>query len=174
MAAEEEREEGEGEEQRAERGVRLGGILRIGILVLVVLILAAGGAFFVITRFLSGGPSRVAGEVVSEPPSVFSLARFETNLADKDENHVISVKMSLAYPKINGKENERLTRELEERVPQIRDIIILHLGTKYARELGDERGKEKLKMELISKINGKVRRESGRISDIFFEELVIQ
>jgi len=64
------------------------------------------------------------------------------------------------------------TEEVNQRMPQIRDSILLLIGNKTYEELQDLQGKKQLKAELISKLNSILHK--GKVKDIYFTDFVVQ
>jgi flagellar FliL protein len=68
--------------------------------------------------------------------------------------------------------NEPVKVELTQRMPQIRDAILLLVGNKTYEELQDLQGKKQLKAEMTSKINSIL--QTGKIKAIYFTDFVVQ
>jgi flagellar FliL protein len=64
------------------------------------------------------------------------------------------------------------TEEVTQRMPQIRDSILLLISNKTYEELSDLQGKKQLKAELISKLNSILHK--GKVKDIYFTDFVVQ
>lgn len=136
-----------------------------------VLILAGGAAFF----FLSGGDEEVKDPAEEVPvPQVAAptmgplvdINEFVVNIISGDENHYIKTSLTLELS------SPEASDEVNLRMPQMRDAIILILGNKDYRELQDMQGKKQLKAELLSRINSIL--TSGKVTSIFFTDFVVQ
>jgi flagellar FliL protein len=69
-------------------------------------------------------------------------------------------------------DSEKTKKAIEARKPQIRDIILFHLGNKRFNEVRDLQGKKQLRAELVRKINSAV--NAGKIRTLFFTGFVVQ
>ena len=62
--------------------------------------------------------------------------------------------------------------EVNKRMPQIRDAILLLIGNKTFDELQDIQGKNQVKAELKSKINSFLK--TGKVTNIYLTDFVVQ
>ncbi len=62
--------------------------------------------------------------------------------------------------------------ELNERMPQIKDAVLLLVGNKTFDELRDMQGKIQLRAELINRLNGIL--VKGKVKRIYFTDFVVQ
>ena len=62
--------------------------------------------------------------------------------------------------------------EVEKRMPQMRDAILLLIGNKTYEELQDLQGKKQLKAEITSKINSFLK--VGKVKAVYFTNFVVQ
>jgi flagellar protein FliL len=69
-------------------------------------------------------------------------------------------------------EGKELSPELEEKKAVFRDIIIRQLSSKSLEEISTVKGKEKLKEEIVSEINPRLK--DGKIKNIYFTDFVVQ
>lgn len=97
---------------------------------------------------------------------IYPLDKFIVNLLSSNGERFLKIKMDL---ELSGPE---LTAELDKKKPMIRDIIIRTLSSKTFQEISTNRGKEKLKDELVEKINNVL--TDGYIKNIFLIEFVVQ
>jgi len=97
---------------------------------------------------------------------LFPLKTFIVNLADKEGKRYLRVTMEMELI------NEEAKVELEKRLPQIRDNILMIIPTKTFEELNSAKGKIELRDELLTKLNGLLLEEY--IKNIYFTEFVIQ
>lgn len=67
--------------------------------------------------------------------------------------------------------SELLKPELDKKVPVIRDIIIRTLTSKTFEEISTQKGKERLKDELVGKINEIL--TDGFIKNVYFTDFVV-
>ena len=149
-------------------------ILLIG--VLIVLMLGMGGGLFLIWNKLStintqanadtsGQPSQ---ETIPEQPlgAIYALDTFIVNLADEKRNRYLRVTMDLEL--VDAMDTDKLT----ERLPQVRDSILMILPSKRFVEIASMEGKTALRDEIITKLNSLYSKEV--VSNIFFTEFVVQ
>jgi flagellar protein FliL len=73
-----------------------------------------------------------------------------------------------------GGEGPALNPYITERMPKIRDVIIMTLSSKTADEVLSGEGKIALKEELIEVINEALEFEEGPIVDLYFSEFIVQ
>jgi flagellar FliL protein len=64
------------------------------------------------------------------------------------------------------------TKEVETRMAEIRDVIIVLLGSKRSQDLTSIEGKERLRDEIITRINSRL--QAATANRVFFKEFIIQ
>ncbi len=146
--------------------------LVIAVMLVVTIGLAAG--FFMVWSKLSDLSTPANGVVNTETDQgqtaqlgpLFSLDTFIVNLADPQRNRYLRITMDLELAASSDAE------KLNERLPQIRDRILMILPSKRFEEIASMEGKTALRDEIIGKLNGLFPTEV--ISNIFFTEFVIQ
>ena len=152
-------------------------IIVMGLLVL--LMVAIGGGLFMMWSKVSAlnqvvnppsqEESQEAIKEESEEPKiglVFPLDSFIANLADPGGNRFLRATMELEL------KNDDLTKEMEKRLPQIRDCILMVLPTRTYQDIQTVEGKIALRTEIIAKLNVLLKKEA--ISNIYFTEFVTQ
>ncbi|WP_051327927.1 flagellar basal body-associated FliL family protein [Desulfatirhabdium butyrativorans] len=146
-------------------------IAAVGVLVLALV----GGGFFMMWKKLSTidkikeEVTAAAAPKVEQPPSIgplFALESFIVNLADPGGKRYLRVTMNLELR--DGKVNEAIT----QRLPQVRDCILMVLPTRKVDDLQSIEGKNALREELITKLNQLL--GAGSVTKIYFTEFVIQ
>jgi len=138
---------------------------------------AIGGGFYMLWSKMS--QMNVAGteETVAEEGEedgeeddtigpMYSLDSFVVNLAEGGSNRYLRVTMELEL------DNEVLKTELEQRLPQVRNAMLMILPTKKTSDINTVDGKLTLRDQLIDEINGFL--TTGEITNIYFTEFVIQ
>jgi len=95
-----------------------------------------------------------------------NIEEFIVNIISDENNHYVKASLTIELASEPAKE------ELEKRMPQIRDAILLLVGNKTFEELQDLQGKKQLKAELLSKINAIL--YSGKAKSIYFTDFVVQ
>ena len=140
--------------------------------VLVVLIGAGIGAFL----FLGGeeepvkiSPEEEQAEMERQAKMVGPMVNIDTfivNIIDDEESRYLKASITV---EVNTPE---ATMEIAERMPQIKDAILLLVGNKTYGELKDLQGKIQLRAELLNKINSVL--VNGRVKRIYFTDFVVQ
>ncbi len=69
-------------------------------------------------------------------------------------------------------DNDDLTKEMEKRLPQIRDCILMILPTRTYQDIQTVEGKIALRSEIVAKLNALLKKEA--ITNIYFTEFVTQ
>ena len=149
-------------------------VLLIGVMML--LMLGLGGGLFMMWNKLSDLNARSvanAGEKNGQDGNqeqpmgpIFSLDTFIVNLADKDGNRYLRVTMDLELG------TPELENEISQRLPQVRDSILMILPTKRFADISTVQGKTTLRDEMLGTINGYLAK--GKITNIYFKEFVVQ
>ena len=106
------------------------------------------------------------GEEADTIGPMYSLDSFVVNLAEGGGNRYLRVTMELEL------DNEVLKTELEQRLPQVRNAMLMILPTKKTDDINTVDGKLALRDQLIDEINGFL--TTGEITNIYFTEFVIQ
>ena len=160
-------------EEVEEQGAKKTGFPFVAIAI-VALFCGAGGAAGVI--FVTGGPvpveaeaarEKVGGEMVAPfGERVLQLDPFVVNVGE--EGYPRYLKLNLAF-EVDSPES---LAELEQRVPQVRDMTILLLSSKRLTELSDFEGKAVLKEDLRDRVGALV--PGGSVESVMFTEFVVQ
>ncbi|WP_321367218.1 flagellar basal body-associated FliL family protein [uncultured Desulfuromusa sp.] len=139
--------------------------------VLILLIGAGVGAFL----FLSGDKeekispeeeqARLEKQAKEVGPMV-SIDGFIINILDDEESRYLKAAITLEV------DSEEASMEINSRMPQLKDAILLLIGNKTFGELNDLQGKIQLRAELINKINSILLK--GKVKRIYFTDFVVQ
>lgn len=136
----------------------------------VVLLVAVGAAAYLLgARSAQNAVEEVAVEETEKPEGVgpmVDVKDFIMNILDKNETRYLKASITLEL------ENEETVVEVNERMPQIRDSILLLIGSKTFAELNDLQGKLQLRAEIIVRLNKLLKK--GKIKGIYFTEFVVQ
>ena len=135
------------------------------------------GGLFVVYTLISDKINVVLEEVMlgqDEPVvkeveaigQMFKLDDFVVNLADKDTKRYIRVGITLEI------KTAAAVDEVQKRLPQVRDAIIVNLSSKQAEDIEGETGKDFLRKSLLIKINEVL--SIGKIYNLYFTDFVIQ
>lgn len=152
-------------------------IIMMGLLVL--LMVAVGGGLFMMWSKVSALDQVVnppdqeeSQEAIKEETEetkigpVIPLESFIANLADPGGNRFLRATMELEL------ENDDLIKEIEKRLPQIRDCILMILPTRRYQDIQTVEGKIALRSEIVAKLNALLKKEA--ITNIYFTEFVTQ
>lgn len=178
----EEEEMEELEEEPAPGKKRSGEKARKGGLPLIPLILAivigggaiAGGGYFAWSKFFASSPKGPgkgpeAGATAGEAANIGVIEPLETfivNLADNGGKRFLKVGINLELS------DPGLGEEVKNKLPVIRDAILVLLSNKSYADIGDARGKSLLREEILARINPFLK--EGRIKKVYFSEFVVQ
>jgi len=166
-------EENKEQEQQEQKG----GKKKLIILLVALLLLLGGGGgaaykFLVLDKQKEEQKENKAEKIQEEIRNVedlgimFEVGTFVVNLADKDADRYLKVTIILEI------ENEQVKQEVEKRLPQIKDSITTLLFTKTSRELKTAEGVEKLKEEILRRVNAIL--PLGGVKNVYFTDFVIQ
>ena len=150
---------------------------------LIIIIIAAvilflgiiGGGFFFMWKMMTTTLQQnqvTAEETVAEEEQVneikplYSLDTFIVNLADQGGKRYLRVTMELEIDAIE------VTEEINQRLPQLRNSILMLVPSKSYAEIGTAEGKATLRDELMAEMNTFL--TTGQITNIYFTEFVVQ
>ena len=140
--------------------------------VLLVVTLGLAGGFFMMWNKLSAlnTQSNAAAQdqqvQTTALGTLFPLDTFIVNLADQERSRYLRVTMDLELVAPTD------TEKLNERLPQVRDRILMLLPSKRFADIASTEGKTALRDEIIGKLNGLF--PENVITNIFFTEFVVQ
>lgn len=95
-----------------------------------------------------------------------NIDTFIVNIIDDEESRFLKAAITLELTTPEG------AAESSERMPQIKDAILLLVGNKTFSELQDLQGKIQLRAELINRINSVLLK--GKVKRIYFTDFVVQ
>lgn len=138
--------------------------------VLVLLIGAGVGAFL----FLGGDDKKISPEEeqaalemqAKQVGPMVNIESFIVNILDDQESRYLKAAITLEVT------NEEVSMELNQRMAQIKDAILLLIGNKTFSELNDLQGKMQLRAELLNKVNSILLK--GKVKRIYFTDFVVQ
>jgi len=111
----------------------------------------------------TGGGSHDSAAAVAD---FYSLEPFIVNIDDGDKDRFLKLKVDL---EVSSKE---VAAELEQRLPQVKDIMIGLLSGQSFSDIRSTEGKDYLREELQTRLNAVVRK--GIVRQVFFTEFVVQ
>ena len=142
--------------------------------VLLVLTIGLAAGFFMMWNKLSALSTQANMAVTSENGKVqaaalgplYSLDTFIVNLADAGRSRYLRVTMDLELAQSAD------TGKLTERLPQVRDSILMILPSKQFDDIASMEGKIALRDEILAKLNSLFGNDV--VTNIFFTEFVVQ
>jgi flagellar FliL protein len=140
--------------------------------VLLVVTLGLAGGFFMMWNKLSALNTQSNAAAQNQQVQtaalgkLFPLDTFIVNLADQERSRYLRVTMDLELVAPTD------TEKLNQRLPQVRDRILMLLPSKRFADIASTEGKSALRDEMIGKLNGLF--PENVITNIFFSEFVVQ
>ena len=149
-------------------------LMFIVIAVMLVITIGLAGGFIMMWSKLSSlsVPANGVANAATEPAQtaqlgpLFSLETFIVNLADSERNRYLRITMDLELLADTD------TEKLNERLPQVRDRILMILPSKRFEDIASVEGKTTLRDEIIEKLNNLF--PKAVVSNIYFTEFVVQ
>lgn len=146
----------------------------IGAVVLVLLIGGGVAGWFLLKKDPPPPEEQDPGQQVPVPDlnkeatigPMVNIDEFIVNIISSDNPHYVKASLTVELS------NEEVVPEVEQRMPQVRDAILLLIGNKTYEELQDLQGKKQLKAELTSRINSFL--QAGKVRSIYFTNFVVQ
>ena len=139
----------------------------------VVLVLAGGG--YVGWTMLTPQPGQTGADGGQAPDTeakeievgaMFDMDPFVVNLNEAGGKRYLKSKIEIEFV------GDNVRIELANRLPQLRDVVLLHLSSKTLDEIRSVDGKIELKNALIKRINQVLKQ--GKIRNLYFTQFVIQ
>ena len=171
------------EEEVVEKKAKGNTVLIIVVALLVLLLIGGGAAAF----FLLGSNDEEASAPVAQQQDagkpekkksskkstdhltigpMYPMAQFVVNLLSESGNRFLKVAVDLELS------DAKLQPEMDQKKSLIRDIIIRTFSSKTFEEISTLKGKDKLKDEVLDKINQNL--SDGHVKNIFFTDFVVQ
>ena len=97
---------------------------------------------------------------------MYPMAQFVVNLLSESGNRFLKVAVDLELS------DPKLQPEMDHKKSLIRDIIIRTFSSKTFEEISTLKGKDKLKDEVLDKINENL--SDGQVKNIYFTDFVVQ
>ena len=163
------------EEQTEKSGGKKKLLIIIGAVVLVLLIGGGVGGYFLFFKKEEPPPEekdpghKVPVPAINKEAAVgpmVNIEEFIVNIISADTPHYVKASLTVELTE------EAAKAEVEQRMPQVRDAVLLLIGNKTYDELQDLQGKKQLKAELINKINSFL--VTGKVKSIYFTNFVVQ
>ena len=142
--------------------------------VMVLFMVLVGGGFYMMWMKINAlaPPEEIAeedtedAEEVTEVGEMFPLDTFVVNLADSGGKRYLRATLQLELVP------EQVAETFEQRLPQIRDVILTILPTKTFEDIRTVAGKAALREEILQRLNTLLNVEG--VANIYFTEFVIQ
>ena len=136
----------------------------------IVIILGGGFAGWKLFLHKSGDEGAEAAKTENAaketPGHIVAMDPFIINLADPSEVIYLKVTVNLEV------ESEIMTEEIQKRMPQIRDAILMLLTSNTADDVKSTGGKLKLQDDMVVRINHFL--QTGKVKAVYFTEFVMQ
>ena len=97
---------------------------------------------------------------------LYGMDPFVVNVTGDGYNRFLKLRVELEASDVDLKE------ELDARLPQVRDALIVLLSSKQLSDITDFEGKALLKEDMLERVNDLL--DSGQIRSILFTEFVVQ
>ena len=139
---------------------------------IVVILLSVGIAAYLLGTNNSETSANGEGEESVQEQSSASIGPmvdindFIINILDKNETRYLKAAITIEL------DSEETAAEVNQRMAQIRDAMLLLIGNKTFSELSDLQGKLQLRAEIIARLNKIL--TTGKVKGIYFTEFVVQ
>jgi len=179
MADEEKDRKEQPEAQKKKFPVMIVVVALVGVLVIAG---AAAGYFLVLAPKMKGGEKGEGGEAARQvhaakaeghgggggetPPSLKPLDPFIVNLSDAQGQRYLKAVVQLET------DNPAAEAEINTKLPQVRDEILMILSNKTFDDVASVAGKRMLKREIAQAVNRYL--VEGRVTNVYFTEFVVQ
>jgi len=141
--------------------------LKYIIIGLAIMIIIPVIGFFVVSKFvLKDDQAEQSKKQSAEVGEIFPLEVIVVNIANTGGTRYLRAGISFEVVDTN------VINELTQRIPQIKDLIIMILSVKELEDLIDFSGKNQIRKEIFEKINAVLM--NGKIKNVYFTEFVIQ
>ena len=180
--ADEEMEEIESSEDNEQSGPGLLFRLRKVFLLLGIIVVQAAAAYavarFLILPRLPGEAAETTADSlaasaaspapagVQERGTIVMMDNVVVNLVDARGTHYLKVAVALEF-----KEKE-LEQEINERMPELRDMLINHLASRRMEEVINRDAREIIKRQLLDLFNRRL--QAGQLLNVYFSDFVVQ
>ena len=149
-------------------------IIIIGVLVLV--FASVAGGYMIAAKSTKATVASTAAPKVVEvknpllSTNTLALDDFLVNLSDAGSKKYLKIKVVFGY------EDTAVKTEItsESKLPVIRDCIISLLRSKTSADLQNQKGEDALKKEISDKINPLLSSTIGKITNVYFNDIIIQ
>lgn len=116
-----------------------------------------------LTKMLGGSPESFSGQ---EPEFMYAVPEILVNINAQGRERFLSVKFYLGHDELE------LEKELDKRMPEIRDAVLKILWGKSIEDVNSPEGKELLRGEIFQVINDMLHR--GKLRGVYFWHVMVQ
>ena len=146
-------------------------IFLIGLPLLLLLILGGGaGAYFLgVFNGDTGRNNEVNGNNTQDIQALGPLVEMEdfvVNIMHKDATRFLKIGITLEA------EDEKSIKALQNRMPQVKDAVLLLVGNRKFSDIKDLQGKMQLKADLLARIKNLA--GQGTVTNLYFTDFVVQ
>lgn len=145
-------------------------LIIIIVAILLLLIVGGGAAYFMLgSKDKKVDPETEAAALAAQAKRVGPMVNIDTfivNILDDNESRYLKAAITLEV------DAETTVAEINNRLPQIKDAILLLIGNKTFGELRDIQGKLQLRGELINRLNEIL--SKGKVKRVYFTDFVVQ
>lgn len=113
-----------------------------------------------------GGHGEKKGGHGEAQGSIVLMESVVVNLQGNERTHFLKVAPGLEVG------SPETAAEIEERMPELRDLVISHFGSRGVDEVIGREGRERVKQALLADINGRL--HAGQVLNIYFSDFVVQ
>lgn len=142
-----------------------GGALKILLIIVLALVVIAGGIFAGYKFAMKSAPKTTTIKVQNLNKLTYGLGEFVIKLADTDSDRYLKVKISLEY------NDEKFKEELDKSNTQIRDAVNTLLMSKKVTDIKAQ-NLNKLKKDILDKINPIL--TTNQVTNIYFDDIIVQ
>lgn len=111
-------------------------------------------------------PSPQSTTLRTDPGPMVKLREFLVNIISEDNSNYLKTSMTIELS------NTGAQKELETRMPQVRDAILMLISNKTFDELYDLHGKKQLKAEITLTVNSIL--SSGEVTAVYLTDFIVQ
>lgn len=170
----EKEEEKKAEEEKEEQDIVQKKVFPVKIIVMAILALTlfGGGAFVWKSGILSKPFAKETPQSSDENNTkrdigpIYPLENFIVNLIGGSGKSYLKARLDLELS------NDKLKEEIDKRLPQFRDTILILLSSKSHGDIKSLEGKFQLRTEIISMLNQHLR--TGKVVNIYFTDFIVQ
>ena len=138
----------------------------LGAIIVVQLVAAWAVAQFMILPRLGGESVTETNTTTATRGEIFLMDDLVVTLGTEDGTRFLKISPGLEC------ENAGVQAELEERMPEIRDMLICTLSGMSLAEAVASEGREAMKIRLLSELNGTLTK--GKLLNIYFSDYMVQ